>query len=79
MFEYRWVEVSVGDGEDPTLSSLGAEGWDAVGMTATGQHFGNTWVRVLLKRPSQVAAPHLVDVSTYERRQGDRRQYHATG
>ena len=69
MFEYRWVEVSVGTGPDDTLSRLGADGWVAVGMTVTGQHFGETWVRILLKRPVATSAPTLVDVSAYERQQ----------
>ncbi len=51
MWEYRWAEVPAGAAEDAELSRLGADGWEAVGMTVTGEHFGKTWVRVLFKRP----------------------------
>lgn len=74
MYEYRWTEVAAGDGHDDHLTRFGAEGWEAVGMTVIGQHFGETYVRILLKRAVASAAPALVDVSAYERRRGDRRQ-----
>ena len=51
MWQYRWVETVAGNDADDTLSRLGADGWEAVGMTVVGEHFGNAWVRVLLKRP----------------------------
>lgn len=78
MFDYRWAEVAVGNGPDDTLTSLGADGWEAVGMTVTGEHFGETWVRVLLKRPMAADSHGLVDVS-FDRRRADRRRYPATG
>lgn len=60
MFEYRWAEVAVGSGIDDDLTRLGAEGWEAVGLTVTGQHFGETYVRVLLKRTT---TPQVIDLT----------------
>lgn len=60
MWEYRWAEVQAATAEDPELTRLGADGWEAVGMTVTGEHFGKTWVRVLLKRPVAVPVIDLV-------------------
>ncbi|HEX8001778.1 MAG TPA: hypothetical protein VF519_03695 [Mycobacteriales bacterium] len=68
MWEYRWAEVPAGSGEDPELTRLGADGWEAVGMTVTGEHFGKTWVRVLFKRAVTVAAaPGVIDLTAAER------------
>jgi len=64
MWEYRWAEVPAGAGDDPELSRLGADGWEAVGMTVTGEHFGKTWVRVLFKRPVPAT---VIDLTTAER------------
>ncbi|MFN2625614.1 MAG: hypothetical protein ABR520_05960 [Mycobacteriales bacterium] len=50
MWEYRWVETIAGTGEATELSRLGADGWEAVTAAQIGVHFGETWVRVLLKR-----------------------------
>jgi hypothetical protein len=56
MWEYRWAEIVAGTGDDVELTRLGADGWEAINLTVTGEHFGKTWVRVLLKRPSRAAA-----------------------
>jgi hypothetical protein len=63
MWEYRWAEVAAGSAEDAGLTRLGADGWEAVGMTVTGEHFGKTWVKVLFKRPVTVAAPAVIDLT----------------
>jgi hypothetical protein len=64
MWEYRWAEVPAGSGEDPELTRLGADGWEAVSLTYTGEHFGKVWVRILLKRPvTAAAAPHTIDLT----------------
>lgn len=63
MWEYRWVEVPAGTGDDAELTRLGADGWEAVSMTVTGEHFGKTWVRVLLKRP---VTAHVIDLVARE-------------
>ncbi len=60
MWEYRWADVAAGSGEDPELTRIGADGWEAVSMAVTGEHFGKTWVRILFKRPAQVTAPPAV-------------------
>jgi hypothetical protein len=65
MWEYRWAEVAAGTAEDAELSRLGADGWEAVSATFTGEHFGKSWVRVLLKRPVRV--PAVVDLTEAER------------
>ena len=64
MWEYRWAEVAAGSGDEPELSRLGADGWEAVSMAVTGEHFGKTWVRILLKRP--VMRPAVVDLTQAE-------------
>ena len=64
MWEYRWAEVTAGSGDEPELSRLGADGWEAVSMAVTGEHFGKTWVRILLKRP--VSRPAVVDLTQAE-------------
>lgn len=66
MFEYLWAEVAIGSGPDNELSRLGADGWEAVGLSVTGEHFGETYVRVLLKR--SVTQPAVVNVAAYEQR-----------
>lgn len=66
MWEYRWAEVAAGTGEDAELSRLGADGWEAISLTVTGEHFGRTWVRILLKRPVTVAAPAVIDLTAAE-------------
>ena len=71
VFEYRWAEVSVGEGPDHDLTRLGTDGWDAVGMTVTGEHFGQTYVRILLKREVPATSEELLDVAAYERQQVD--------
>lgn len=63
MWEYRWAEVAAGSGEDAELTRLGADGWEAVSLTVTGEHFGKTWVRVLLKRPRAAVAPSVIDLT----------------
>lgn len=63
MWEYRWAEVTAGSAEDAELTRLGADGWEAVGMTVTGEHFGKTWVKVLFKRPVTVPAPAVIDLT----------------
>lgn len=63
MWEYRWAEMAASYGEDPELSRLGADGWEAVGMTVTGEHLGKTWVRILLKRPVAATAARMVDLT----------------
>jgi hypothetical protein len=68
MWEYRWAEVPAGSGADTELSRLGADGWDAVSMAVTGEHFGKTWVRILLKRPVTAAAPAVIDLTTEAQR-----------
>ena len=62
MWEYRWAESPVTD--SATLTALGREGWEAVGVVTTGVHFGETYVRVLLKR----LAPATVDLTAAEQR-----------
>jgi hypothetical protein len=57
MWEYRWADVPAGSGEDPELTRLGADGWEAVGLQDSGEHLGKAWVRILFKRPLRVAAP----------------------
>jgi hypothetical protein len=64
MWEYRWAEVAAGAGDEPELSRLGADGWEAVSMAVTGEHFGKTWVRILLKRP--VTVPAAIDLTRAE-------------
>lgn len=61
MWEYRWAEVPAGSGEDAELSRLGADGWEAVGLSISGEHLGKTWVRVLFKRP--VRQPAVIDLT----------------
>jgi hypothetical protein len=61
MWEYRWAEVPAGSGDDAELTALGADGWEAVSMAVTGEHFGRTWVRILLKRPA--AVPAVIDLT----------------
>ena len=51
MWEYRWVETTAGKADADELSRLGADGWEAVSMAEIGEHFGELWVRVLMKRP----------------------------
>lgn len=64
MWEYRWAEVAAGTGDDAELTRLGADGWEAVSTTVTGEHFGKVWVRILLKRPVTVAAaPAVIDLT----------------
>jgi hypothetical protein len=65
MWEYRWAEVAAGTGEDPELTRLGADGWEAISLTVTGEHFGKTWVRILFKRPVRVAAD-VIDLTAAE-------------
>ncbi|HVE63800.1 MAG TPA: hypothetical protein VNB94_08375 [Mycobacteriales bacterium] len=65
MFEYQWAEVAAGNDSNAELTRLGADGWEAVGITATGENFGRTYVQVLFKRG--IARPALVDVTLYER------------
>lgn len=69
MWEYRWAELAAGTAEEPELTRLGADGWEAVGMTVTGEHFGKTWVRVLLKRP---LATRVIDLTGDEAREATR-------
>lgn len=61
MWEYRWAESPVSD--SAALSALGRDGWEAVGMVTTGVHFGETYVRVLLKR----LVPATIDLTAPER------------
>ena len=61
MFEYRWVEVELGD--DRPLMELGRDDWEAVSSTLVGENFGRKFVSVLMKR---AAAPRRVDVAAYE-------------
>jgi hypothetical protein len=61
MWEYRWSEVAVG--ETGGLDLVGRDGWEAVGVTSTGESFGKPYVAILMKRPLTFA----VDLVTVER------------
>lgn len=61
MWEYRWAEVAVG--ESGGLDLVGREGWEAVGVTSTGESFGKPFVAILMKRP----VTYAVDLVAIER------------
>ena len=65
MWEYRWVEALADNGPSDELSRLGADGWEAVSMTSIGVHFGETWVRILMKRPAHA---RVVDLNSAHER-----------
>ena len=65
MWEYRWAEVPAGTGDEPELSRLGADRWEAVSMAVTGGHLGKTWVRILLKRPVPQRVVDLPEAETH--------------
>ena len=48
MWEYRWHECHTFDATE--LGSMGDQGWEAVGMATVGEHFGRTYVAILMKR-----------------------------
>ena len=60
MWEYRWVQTVAGKREAARLSEFGAEGWDAVGLVVSDQQFGETFVRILMKRAAPVAHINLL-------------------
>ena len=61
MFEYRWVETVVTEADK--LDALGADGWEAIGLTVTGTHFGRTYASVLMKR---ARTADIVDLTVAE-------------
>jgi hypothetical protein len=66
MWEYRWHECHTYDAT--ALGILGDEGWEAVGMTPVGEHFGRTYLAILMKRPVSASIDLLAAESDQEQK-----------